>query len=355
MSRLESEPRRFPIHEAKTITSPSKPLEISRVEAQAPVIGRAFSLEQREQAISSFESEEKPLSVLLQNADLLKQAGEHRLASNLYIAILRRDSAHEEAIRSLGECYFKMHEWTKAEKILKISADISPLTSTLLFYAETLYQVGRTDEALALYNELLLDLSDEEDLFRVYKAVGNIYVKQRDFDSAEENYNKAFSIHPDSDVLLVNYGTLEIQRGDIQQALDKYREALEINPENEKAWVGIALIHREYGDFELAWGNLHKALDLDPLNKTALQLMADWAVKDHRLHEALQRFERYLSLKDQDAEISFLLAKLYFICGQTVMAEMEATRAQSLDPGLEGMEEFLQALRRPAHSSEARS
>src|SRR5690606_29198358 len=157
----------------------------------------------------------------LQNAKVLMANQEYRLAVHILVDILRRDSSNELAIRSLGECHYHLKEWDKAERILKIAADISPLASTLVMYADVLYVRGKNEDALKVYQELLIDFADEqEELFNVYKAMGNIYVRQGDLDSAEENYHKAFAIRPDSDLLLVNYGTLEIQRGQMQAALE---------------------------------------------------------------------------------------------------------------------------------------
>ena len=348
MSRLESEPRRFTFEAEVTTTSiaPSQfSKETAKFAARPQPAPMAYPIEYREKALADFDEETTPVGVLLQNAKVLMKNEEYRLAAHILVDVLRRSSDNELAIRSLGECYYHLKEWEKAEKILKIAVDISPLTKTIALYADVLYGLGRNAEALNIYNEMLLDLADEEaELFKVYKAIGNIFVRQGDLEAAEENYNKAFSIDPQSDVLLVNYGTLEIQRGHIQQALERYRQALLLNDKNEKAWVGLALIHREYGDKELGWGNIQKALDLDPSNNTAIQLMADWAVKDHRLPEVIERLEKYLSINDQDSERSLLLAKLLFISGRSDLAKTEVIRATSLNPMIEGGEEFFALL-----------
>jgi tetratricopeptide (TPR) repeat protein len=311
-------------------------------EAFAPTV---YPLEQKQKAIEEFEKDDRSLGVLLQNALVLMKNGEYDLASHLLVDVLRRDASHEMAIRCLGECHFQRKDWARAERILKIAIAQSPLTSSLLMYADALYNLGRHEGALTIYQDLLLDLSErEEELFRVYKAIGNIQVRQGDLEAAEENYNRAYSLNPSSDVLLVNYGTLEIQRGRMQAALERYREAILLNDKNEKAWVGLAMIHREYGDAELGWGNLHKALDLDPANNTAVQLMAEWAVKDHRLTEVIERLEAFLAINDQDASKSLLLAKLFYIAGRGDLARIEVTRALSLQPDLEGGEEFIAVL-----------
>lgn len=344
MSRLESEPRRFVLNVDKNL-NPSKSKENFSIDSRPALRETVYPVEQLERAVEAFD--EKPsVGILLQNARVLMSGREYELASHLLIEVLKRDPGNPLSIRSLGDCYYQMKNWEKAERLLKVSSEISPTVEVLLQYAEVLYLKGDNEESLHVYNEILLDIADDVGLlFKVYKFMGNIFIRLGDLDSAEESYNKAYSLNPASDVLLVNYATLEIQRGLIQQALERYRQALEINDQNEKAWIGLAMIHREYGDFELAWGNLHKALDLDKTNQAALQMIADWAVKDHRYGDAIERLQDYLSINDQDAEKSFLLAKLFYIAGRKNMAELEATRALNFNAELPGGEEFLQILR----------
>lgn len=164
--------------------------------------------------------------------------------------------------------------------------------------AEALYARGHDSEALSLYLRVLSFLNSDSPIhFTIFKNIGNIFVRAGDFDSAEENYNKAYALKPDSDVLMVNYGTLEIQRGAFDKALTCFRRAVDLNPQNDKGWVGLALIHREYGDFDLCWANLERALDENPLNETAITLVANWSHKDHREERAIPRLNTYMELR----------------------------------------------------------
>ncbi|MES2856060.1 MAG: tetratricopeptide repeat protein, partial [Bdellovibrionota bacterium] len=174
-------------------------------------------------------------------------------------------------------------------------------------------------------------------LFEVYKNVGNIHVRAGDFDAAEEFYDKAYTIRPNSDILLVNYGTLEIQRENHESALERFRAAVAVNANSDRAWVGLALVHRAMGDLELAKGNVERALDINDSNRTAIRLSVEWAIQDHEFGSALRRLEEYVAGKgSEDSEICFIFSKLLVQVGRLTEARIELERVLALDPTVEG-------------------
>lgn len=180
-----------------------------------------------------------------------------------------------------------------------------------------LYSKGRDEEAMSQFEQALQFTHGDPDLlFEIYKTIGNIFVKEGDYDAAEENYNRAFAMNSNSDVLLVNYGTLEIQRGHLNEAADRFRQAVHINMSNDKAWVGLALTHRQFGDFDLSWANLDRALDINIGNTTALDLAIEWGARDYRLAPVVDRLYGYLSKAPKDANRRLALAKLLLLSGR---------------------------------------
>ncbi|MCB0749567.1 MAG: tetratricopeptide repeat protein, partial [Ignavibacteriae bacterium] len=205
--------------------------------------------------------------------------------------------------------------------------------NNVIALCDALQELGEYSEAKLKYEELLIKKSiSEENLFNIYKQIGNLSVRDGDLEAAEEYYNKAFSIDSKSDTLLVNFGTLEMQRGDYEKALIRFREAIEINKSNAKAWIGLGMIHRKYGDHELSIANIVCALDLEPENKTALKLYSDWSVHSSCIQSACERLEAYLEKNDQDVEFILIYAKLNFILGKIDKAKLEAEKAFSLEP-----------------------
>jgi Tfp pilus assembly protein PilF len=170
------------------------------------------------------------------------------------------------------------------------------------------------------------------EFFELFKTLGNIFVRRGDLDSAEDNYNKAHRLNPDSDVLFVNFGTLFIQRASWDEASNRFRRALGINSTNDKAWVGLAICHRMKGDFELAWGNIEAALEYNPLNEVALGLALDWAIQDGREFRALELIRQFLIEGGWNEKMSLAFAWLSWRRGETRIARLELERLLAVNP-----------------------
>ena len=289
--------------------------------------------------------DEKIVEMLMKNAVLLDEAGERRLASNILRNVLIRRPDHPEALMRMGLCLRDEGRHEEALKCFRALAKTERKLEAQILIAETFYLNENDAMALAGYRDVLKQVvGDQKALFEIYKNVGNIHVRAGDFDAAEEFYNKAYTIQPESDVLMVNYGTLEIQREALPEAVQRFRRSVEINKDNDKGWVGLSLVHRQMGDHDLAWANVQRALDINKRNRTALRLVVDWGVADHRVSAAVSHLQEYLDIDGEDAEMSFTLAKLFTHAGRLTEARMELERVLALDPGMQGADALRAAL-----------
>lgn len=270
---------------------------------------------------------------LVHNARVLMRHQEERLAHHLLREALQKDSKNPLILKAFAECLELLSRGKEAEVVLQVLCQQEHNFANLSLKAHNLYKLGEDQKALQSYFEALaLITEDIPELYEIHKNIGNIFVRQGDFESAEENYNKAYTRSPNSDVLLVNYGTLEVQRGDLDKALFCFRKAVEVNPTNDRAWVGLGMIHSHFGDFELAWGNLIKASDINPSNRTSLILLAQWSTHMNSIDPVIGRFVSYFASVSEDTELSILLIKLFITKGDMLAAHLEFTRAICFDP-----------------------
>jgi tetratricopeptide (TPR) repeat protein len=285
-------------------------------------------------------------AVLVANADLLIRHGEGDLALHLLRQCLYLNSHHSEALKRLSSCLNKREELGLKTKVFETLVQSDLCFETMAGLAHCYYLGGDDQKARETYFEALKLLTDEsKGLFEVYKNLGNIFLREGDFDSAEEFYNKAFTLDSQSDVLLVNLGTMALQQQSHDQAVERFREALQINPRNGKAWVGLALVHNAVGDHVLARANLENALDADSSNRTAVHLAASWAVRDQDFSFAIEALQDYVSQVDQDEEMSLLLIHLLCLRSQFLEARLELERLLLWDPSNEKLLQIEQEIR----------
>ncbi len=298
-----------------------------------------------EQAIQDFEKEagsevnlafpqvDPQISHYLKHANVLVKHDEYGLAMNLLRQASNKDSKNPEVLSLIAHCLEKQSRLNESLIARKALVAVDYGFENLYHYGTTLYKLGRDQEALESYYEALSVITEENSaLFELYKNMGNIFVRQGDFDGAEEFYNKAYTVNSQSDVLLVNYGTLEVQRSDYDKSLYCFRKAVDVNPTNDKAWVGLAMVHNEFGDIELAWANIESALDINPTNRTAVHLAANWGLRDSKVEKAIEYLQQYLASVEQDEDMSLVLINLFCSIGHLDKALLEMERVLLWNP-----------------------
>jgi tetratricopeptide (TPR) repeat protein len=214
------------------------------------------------------------------------------------------------------------------------------------------YYMGKVCECLdelerardAYLDALLISTLDMNLLYEAYKNVGNLYLKQRHLDSAEDFYHKAYAVFPESPQLIVNMGTLEMQRSDPTKAVDRFRQALQINPKFGPAWVGLSLSYQVFGDLEMAWASILKSIECDPNNSTALLLMAQWSSKNKAIDLALNHLMNYFDQGEFDHHLSLAFVELCIQSSNFSLARLELERALLWDPRQADLLSFDKAL-----------
>ncbi len=191
----------------------------------------------------------------------------------------------------------------------------------------------QNDMALAQLFDVLSQLVEDETLlFETYKNIGCVYLKEKEFDLAQEYFHKAYAIDSKDDTLLVNLGVLEYLKKDITQSLFYLREAINNNQKNDKAWVGLAMAHLEFGDRDLSWSNLTKAIDVDPMNRTALILLNDLAESDSQLEYCQNALIKFLEGDNFDEQISHLLIHIFIKRNDFHSAQLESLKSYLWNP-----------------------
>ncbi|PIS09790.1 MAG: O-linked GlcNAc transferase [Bdellovibrio sp. CG10_big_fil_rev_8_21_14_0_10_47_8] len=286
------------------------------------------------------------IATLLANVDLLLKHSERSLAQHLLRQSLYLNSHHPETLKRLASCLNKETDLEIKTKVLETLVRSDLHFDHMAQLAHCYYLQSRDQEALQTYREALtIQTEDSPETFEVYKNLGNLLIKDGDFDGAEELYHKAFTLDPRSDVLMVNFGTLALQRQDTEEALNRFRLALELNARNDKAWVGLAMVHNLMGDFVLAKANVENAIDLNPQNRTAVQLAATWAIRDHNTESAVDCLSNYLSYQELDEEMSLLLVHVFCLRLQWPEAQLEVERLLLWDPKNEKFQQIEKELR----------
>lgn len=260
--------------------------------------------------------------------------------------ILQADPFAAPMALRLAECLRRDGKIPEALQILERLVQIDNGFDSLFSLGLTQFQAEDLAAALrSLRHAALIAPEASPRLPELFKVLGSILVRSGDYDSAEEIFNKALRLEPESDVIQVNLGTLEIQRGDWSGALTRFRESVQLNARNDKAWVGLAICHRQFGDHELAWANLETALMHNPCNETALTLATDWAAREGREARLLEMLRDFLLADGWNVDLGLTFVWLSWVHGDRVAAELELDRILTMAPENEAAWQLREKLR----------
>lgn len=340
------------VPKSSDISGPTSGGNVSTGESHGPIYFETV------QALADFDAEVRHQEIKAQgnsrvaslqtNARILIRHREFALALNLLRQASNLESKNPVTLRLLVTCLESLQRSEETLIVARALAQADVSFESLCQYATALYKAGQDREALDKYYESLALLTEENQLlFEVYKNMGNIFVRQGDFDGAEEHYNKAYTLFPDSDLLLVNLGTLQVQRGDFDKSLYCFRRAVEQNPHNDKGWVGLAMVHNQIGDLELAWANIERALDINSKNRTAVHLVANWGLRDQRIAKSIEALQDYLGAVEHDEEMSLVLINHLCSLARFQEALLEIERVLLWNPDHQEVRELKRRLQQP--------
>ncbi len=173
--------------------------------------------------------------------------------------------------------------------------------------ASDLFRVGRYDEAIAKYQDVL-KISPTDPT--VHFNLGATYQAKKDFDSAISEYREAISLDSNNEEYkralqdayqkkadpLILQAEQKHKEKDYASAIDLYQQALSLLPKNAGIWYNLSGAYYSREQYDKATAGYKKALELDPKGQVNnLYLIA--VIDEHygRGGEALSGYRQYLS------------------------------------------------------------
>ena len=131
-------------------------------------------------------------------------------------------------------------------------------------YERAMKEIGKNDLAKAAATLRSLVEADPKD-FPAWNELGMVYFIQKDYEAAENSYNKAVELKPDNVTALVSLGRVRLAQKNNEGAIKVLESALKTDPRSATAnyFLGEAYLAVKKGS--LAVGYMNEALKLDPI------------------------------------------------------------------------------------------
>ena len=164
--------------------------------------------------------------------------------------------------------------------------------------ARTLTLLGRHQEAMAEYNQILryhnFDLGALIQLGLAEKEIGDIEVAQNWFE-------QALGVDPDSSLVYFYLGEIEYNRGLLEEALGHLQRSIELNPENHEAWYLLGFVLGDAGLHDDAKDATERAIKLNPsLGKAQANLAISPDAQKKYVEKAKRDTKRVVEMEIRD-------------------------------------------------------
>ncbi|MEM7253020.1 MAG: XrtA/PEP-CTERM system TPR-repeat protein PrsT [Pseudomonadota bacterium] len=239
-------------------------------------------------------------------------------------ALIPRDPG---VLRVLGEAYIRREALDKALGAYQQLVDVAPAVGDAHYRLGAVYVLKRELGTALGFFARALELDSKHIGARL--GLGALSLTQQDISAAEGHLRRARQIGGDDHGTTVLEGDIHFAKGKLREAIRSYKRA-----ETEKLSPAVVIkLHsaqRRVGKTDEALATLDAWLDKHPTSIPILELAARAAIEEDRSEEAIDYFEKILSLQPQHARTLNNLAWMHFDLGDDRALEF-AQRAWRVD------------------------
>lgn len=202
-------------------------------------------------------------------------------------------------------------------------------TAAVVEYIQGLSNAQLTDRAILTGREAV------EKFPRSYElrlALGDAYLKNREYDKALAFYNNARRFRPESPEAFLKIGDLLQSQDRNEEAAENYQVAAQLNPEYPEIWLKAAKAFRKAGKKDEALNAYNKELDARPSVLQTFLDVAEYLLEQSSPQAVLDLFQKYQASFNDDPRVSLRLAQAYLGLQNYEKARDRAAFAQNRLP-----------------------
>jgi Tfp pilus assembly protein PilF len=245
---------------------------------------------------------------------------------------------------NLAASYIKHNEADKAVAELNTAIGLDPEAVEPHAILALLYSSqGKSQEASREYEIALQNASKAQPKnIEIYKALGELYLRQKNLQSAEKTYLLILDLAPGDAEAHFFLANIYEEAGEPLKAEKELKRAVELKPDYHEAlnYLGYLYVEQDK-NLDQAEAMIRKALEFEPDNGAYVDSLGWLYFKKGKLKEALRELEK-ASLLLEDPVIYDHLGDLYLRTGDKEKAKLSWQKSLKLDPGQDKVRQKLE-------------
>jgi len=247
----------------------------------------------------------------------------------------------------LGLAYLRTNDYKGAEDELEKALELKPYVEGVRFILARVYTHNlKYDEAIKEYDSLLVKPLVELNEIDVRFDLMQLYVKQKNWQSAEIECHKILEKNPDEPNAHFYLGYIYSESSEVDNAIKEFNRAIEINPNHSPAMNSLSYLYAQRGEnLDNALNLVQKALELDPSNSAYLDTLGWVYFKKGDLDNAL-RYLKNASVLSNDPEVYEHLGDTYLKLGKLNDAKKNWQKCLEIDSKRIGIKDKIRNIKR---------
>ena len=252
------------------------------------------------------------------------------LAIQLYNALptSQRDTPYVKA--QIGKAYYEQANYVEAERFFIAVKTAAPSRlEDMELYSTVLWHLKNEVELAYLAHEL----SELERLSpQAWVAVGNSFSLQREHEQALKCFKRATQIDPSFAYGFTLQGHEFVANEEFEKALDAYRCAVAADGRHYNAWYGLGKVYEKMGKWDTAETHYRTAARINPANAVLVACIGMVLEKQRKPELALQAYTRACALAPTSALSRFKKARCLMGMGRPKEALGELVLLKDMAP-----------------------
>lgn len=197
------------------------------------------------------------------------------------------------------------------QKVLKSSfkdkIQAQQYANRLLSQAEELIRQDKLPAAEKKYIEILT--LDEKNV-TAYKGLGELYLKQKDYEHARETFEFLLKLNEDDPFVYRSLGEISLGKGDLKKAQEQYLRSLELDAANIATYLDLAEVYLNLDEADKAFEITSQAAGLEPLNPRILDFLIEVSIIVRDKEAALKAFHQLKESNPENQKLAELKEKI---------------------------------------------
>ncbi|MBI5749428.1 MAG: tetratricopeptide repeat protein [Nitrospinae bacterium] len=207
----------------------------------------------------------------------------------------------------VGDDKKAMEEWYKAKELDPAN------TRYLNNIATIIYNQGKREEALKLWEQLLSSPPTVMEATYAIINIGNYYKDKKEWTKAMEYYERAVKTSPNYFMSYYNIGLLYYEKGDMEKAEANFKKSISLSNKDAHSHYYLGNIYRERGKLDDAFAEWQRATSMYEKFYLPRYEMANYYFMNGKIEDAIKEYKTIINIEPDNPDFASIYANLGFL------------------------------------------